>query len=92
MPDVKSALAGSSSGSQVVLTAHERPRFTDRFDNPNLPGTIHVTVTLKQVSLGTEIHIPQQGLPAVTPAEACYRGWQESLALPPQLVEAEIPA
>lgn len=82
----------SFGGEYLELTPHERLRFTDRFDDPNLPGTIHVTVTLKQVSLGTEMHILQEGVPAAIPAEACYRGWQESLTLLAQLVEAEIPA
>jgi uncharacterized protein YndB with AHSA1/START domain len=81
----------SFGGEFLELTPHERLRYTDRFDDPNLPGTLHVTVTLKKVSLGTDMHILQEGVPAVIPAEACYRGWQESLALLAQLVETETP-
>ena len=66
-------------------------RYTDRFDDPNLPGEIQTTITLKQVSVGTELNIVQEGVPGVIPAEACYLGWQESLTLLGQLVEAEIP-
>jgi uncharacterized protein YndB with AHSA1/START domain len=73
------------------LTPHERIRYTDRFDDPNLPGAMAVTVTLKQVAVGTEVHITQEGVPDVIPAEACYLGWQESLSLLAQLVEPEIP-
>lgn len=76
-------------GEYLELTPYERIRYTDRFDDPNLPGTIHVTVTLKKVSLGTEMNIVQEGVPAIIPAEACYRGWQESLTLLAQLVETE---
>jgi uncharacterized protein YndB with AHSA1/START domain len=79
-------------GSYLELTPHERIRFTDRFDDPNLPGEIHVTVTLKKVSCGTEMTIVQEGVPAVIPAESCYLGWQDSLRLLANLVEAESPA
>src|SRR5438093_5036743 len=65
----------------------ERIRLTDRFDDPNLPGEIQLTVTLKKVSVGTELNILQEGVPDVIPAEACYLGWQESLLLPAELVE-----
>jgi uncharacterized protein YndB with AHSA1/START domain len=75
----------------VELTPHERLRFIDRFDDPNLPGDIQVTVTLKKVSCGTELNVVQEGVPTVIPAEACYLGWQESLTLLAKLVEAEIP-
>lgn len=78
-------------GEYLELVPHERIRYTDRFDDPNLPGTIHVTVTLKQVSVGTELNIVQEGILAVIPEEACYLGWRDSLTLLTQLVEAEIP-
>ena len=78
-------------GEYLELVPHERIRYTDRFDDPNLPGEMHTTVTLKAVSVGTELHVEQTGLPAVIPVEACYLGWQESLALLAKLVEAEIP-
>lgn len=78
-------------GRFVELTPHERIRYTDRFEDPGLPGEIEVTVTLKKVSLGTELHVVQAGLPDVIPEEACYLGWQESLTLLAKLVEAEIP-
>jgi uncharacterized protein YndB with AHSA1/START domain len=81
----------SWSGKYVELTPHERIRYTDKFDDPNLPGEMHVTVVLKKVSVGTEINITQEGVTDVIPAEACYLGWQESLALLAKLVEAEIP-
>jgi uncharacterized protein YndB with AHSA1/START domain len=81
----------SFGGSYLELTPYERIRYTDKFDDPNLPGEMHVTVLLKQVFCGTELNITQEGIPAVIPAEACYLGWQESLALLAQLVEAEIP-
>lgn len=73
------------------LVPHERVCHTDRFDNPNLPGEMRVTITLKKVSCGTELNVVQEGVPAVIPAEACYLGWQESLILLAKLVEAEIP-
>ena len=72
------------------MTPHERIRYTDRFDDPNLPGEMQITVTLKKVSVGTELNIVQEGVPAVIPTEACYLGWQESLTLLAKLVEAEI--
>jgi len=81
----------SFGGEFLELVPHERLRYTDRFDDPNLPGVIHVTVNLKEVFCGTEINIVQEGVPAVIPAEACYLGWQESLILLGKLVEAEIP-
>jgi uncharacterized protein YndB with AHSA1/START domain len=81
----------SFGGTYVELVPHERIRYTDKFDDPNLPGEMHVTVTLKQVSCGTELNIVQEGIPDVIPTEACYLGWQESLTLLAQLVEAEIP-
>jgi uncharacterized protein YndB with AHSA1/START domain len=81
----------SFGGTYVELTPHERIRYTDKFDDPNLPGEMQATITLKPVSCGTELNIVQEGVPAVIPAEACYLGWQESLMLLAKLVEAEIP-
>ena len=81
----------SFGGTYLELTPNERIRYTDKFDDANLPGEMQVTVTLKQVSVGTEVNIVQEGVPAVIPAEACYLGWQESLILLGKLVEAEIP-
>jgi uncharacterized protein YndB with AHSA1/START domain len=81
----------SFGGEYLELTPNERIRYTDRFDDPNLPGEIRVTVTLKKVSCGTEMNIVQEGVPAVIPAEACYLGWQESLMQLAHLVEPEIP-
>src|SRR6478609_4543006 len=81
----------SFGGSYLELTPHTRIRYTDKFDDPNLPGELLVTVELKEVFCGTEMHVTQEGIPAVIPAEACYRGWQESLILLGKLVEVEIP-
>jgi uncharacterized protein YndB with AHSA1/START domain len=81
----------SFGGEYLELTTNERIRHTDRFEDPNLPGEMQTTITLKQVSVGTELNIVQEGVPAVIPAEACYLGWQESLTLLAKLVEAEIP-
>lgn len=81
----------SFGGQYLELVPHERLRYTDNFDDPNLPGEIYVTVALKKVSCGTEVDIVQEGVPDVIPAEACYLGWQESLTLLGKLVEAEIP-
>ena len=81
----------SFGGEYLELVPHERMRYTDKFDDPNLPGEMVVTVTLKKVSVGTELNIVQEGIPDAIPAEACYLGWQESLVLLAQLVEAEIP-
>ena len=81
----------SFGGKYLELAPHERMRYTDKFDDPNLPGEIQMTVTLKKVSCGTELNIVQEGVPDVIPAEACYLGWQESLTLLAKLVEAEIP-
>ena len=78
-------------GEYLELTPHERIRYTEKFEDPNLAGEMQVTVTLKKVSVGTELHVVQDGVPAVIPAEACYLGWQESLTLLAKLVEAEIP-
>ena len=81
----------SFDGEFLELVPHERIRYTDRFDDPNLPGEIRTTVVLKKVSCGTELNIVQEGVPEAIPAEACYLGWQESLNLLAQLVEPEIP-
>jgi len=81
----------SFGGEYLELVPHERIRHTDRFDDPNLPGEMQTTVTLKKVSCGTELNVVQEGVPEVIPAEACYLGWQESLTLLAQLIEAEIP-
>lgn len=81
----------SFGGKYLELAPNERLRYTDKFDDPNLPGEMQMTVTLKKVSTGTELNIVQEGVPAVIPAEACYQGWQESLTLLAQLVEPEIP-
>jgi uncharacterized protein YndB with AHSA1/START domain len=81
----------SFGGTFLELKPHTFLRYNDRFDNPNLPGEMITSVTLKQVSCGTELNIAQEGIPAVIPAEACYLGWQESLTLLAKLVEAEIP-
>jgi len=81
----------SFGGEYLELIPNERIRHTDRFDDPNLPGEMQVAITLKKVSVGTDVSILQEGVPDVIPAEACYLGWQESLTLLAQLVEAEIP-
>lgn len=81
----------SFGGTYLELLPPERIRYTDRFDDPNLAGEIQVTVTLKEVSCGTELHIVQEGVPAVIPPEMCYLGWQESLISLANLVEVEIP-
>lgn len=81
----------SFGGEYRELVENERLRYTDNFDDPNLSGEIQVTVTLKNVSLGTEMTIVQEGLPTVIPLEACYVGWQQSLNNLAKLVEPEIP-
>ena len=78
-------------GKYLDLRQNELIRYTDVFDDPALPGEMRVTVTLTAVSVGTEVRIVQEGIPDAIPAEACYLGWQESLALLAKLVEAEIP-
>jgi uncharacterized protein YndB with AHSA1/START domain len=77
-------------GEYLELVPHNRIRYTDRFDDPNLPGTMQVTVQLKPVSVGTEIDIEQAGIPAAIPVEACYLGWQQSLLQLALVVEPEI--
>jgi uncharacterized protein YndB with AHSA1/START domain len=80
----------SFGGKYIELVPNERLVITDEFDDPNLPGTMKTSVVLKNVSFGTEINIVQEGIPESIPLEACYLGWQESLALLAKLVEAEI--
>jgi uncharacterized protein YndB with AHSA1/START domain len=81
----------SFGGEYLEIVPNERLRYTDRFDDPNLPGVIQVTVTLKAVSVGTEINIEQANIPTAIPVEACYLGWQQSLTQLASLVEPEIP-
>lgn len=81
----------SFGGAFLELVPNERIRHTDAFDDPNLPGTMVTTISLKPVSCGTELSIVQEGVPGIIPTEACHLGWQESLTLLAQLVEAEIP-
>jgi uncharacterized protein YndB with AHSA1/START domain len=81
----------SFGGSYVELVPNERIRYTDKFDDPNLPGEMHVSVTLKTVLVGTEVNIVQEGIPEAIPVEMCCLGWQESLAQLAHLVEPEIP-
>ena len=78
-------------GEYIELVPHQRLRWTDRFEDANLPGEMKVTVSLKKVTVGTEVNIVQEGIPDVIPADACVLGWQESLTLLAKLVEAETP-
>lgn len=78
-------------GTYLELTPHQRIRYSDSFENPDLPGEMLVTITLRSVACGTELEILQEGVPAVIPIESCYLGWQESLNLLSLLVEPEIP-
>ena len=80
----------SFGGEYLEIVANERLRYTDKFDDPNLPGEMQVTISLKKVSCGTELNIVQEGIPAIIPLEMCYLGWQESLAQLATLVEPEI--
>jgi uncharacterized protein YndB with AHSA1/START domain len=80
----------SFGGEYLELVPHERLRYTDRFDDPALPGEMQVTVTLRSVTCGTELTVVQEGIPEMIPLEACYLGWQESLLLLAQLVEAAV--
>jgi uncharacterized protein YndB with AHSA1/START domain len=80
----------SFGGTYLELVPNERLRYTDTFDDPNLPGELHVTITLKKVMVGTEMNVVQEGIPDVIPVEACYLGWQQSLANLAQLVEPDI--
>jgi uncharacterized protein YndB with AHSA1/START domain len=81
----------SFGGEYLELVPGKRIRYTDKFDDPNLPGEILTTVTLKEVSVGTDVHIEQAGLPSAIPVEACYLSWQQSLIQLAMLVEPEIP-
>ena len=81
----------SFGGEYRELVPFEKIRYTDRFDDPNLPGEMQTTVTFRQVSSGTELNVVQEGLPEAIPIEMCYLGWQESLAQLAKLVEPEIP-
>jgi uncharacterized protein YndB with AHSA1/START domain len=81
----------SFGGEYLEIVPNERIRYTDRFDDPNLPGVITVTVELKAVSVGTEINIEQANIPSAIPVEACYLGWQQSLAQLALVVEPDIP-
>ena len=83
-------MSHSFGGQYLELLPGERLRYSDKFDDPNLPGEMQVTVALKEVSVGTELSIVQEGIPDVIPAEACYLGWQESLVLLAKLVEPDI--
>jgi uncharacterized protein YndB with AHSA1/START domain len=78
-------------GKYLELSPGERIRYSDKFEDPNLPGEMQVTISLRKVLCGTELEIIQEGVPAVIPAEFCYAGWQESLQLLALLIEAEIP-
>ena len=78
-------------GTYLEMVPNEIIRYSDKFDDPNLPGEMRTTITLMKVSVGTDLNIIQEGIPDVIPAEACYLGWQESLILLAKLVEAEIP-
>jgi uncharacterized protein YndB with AHSA1/START domain len=86
-----SGTSHSFGGEYLELVPNERMRYTDRFDDPNLPGEMTTVITLRPVSVGTELTVVQEGIPEAIPVEACYLGWQESLTLLAQLVEAEIP-
>ena len=81
----------SFGGEYLELVPNERIRYTDKFDDPNLPGEMRVTVSLTRVSCGTQLNIVQEGIPEIIPVEMCYLGWQESLAQLATLVEPEIP-
>ncbi len=81
----------SFGGEFLEVVPNERLRYTDKFDDPDLPGQMTTTVTLTKVSCGTELNVVQEGIPDAIPTEACYLGWQESLALLAKLVEAEVP-
>ncbi|WP_321835865.1 SRPBCC family protein [Pseudomonas kulmbachensis] len=81
----------SFGGEYLELVPHELIRYTDKFDDPALPGVMQTTVSLREVFCGVELTVVQEGIPEVIPPEACYLGWQESLVLLAQLVEPEIP-
>jgi uncharacterized protein YndB with AHSA1/START domain len=81
----------SFGGEFLELVENKLIRYTDKFDDPNMPGEMETTIVLNEVSVGTELHVEQSGIPEMIPVEACYLGWQESLNLLTLLVEAEIP-
>ena len=81
----------SFGGEFIEMVPNEKLVYTDKFDDPNLPGEMRTTIAIRQVSVGTEVNIEQEGIPDAIPLEACYLGWQESLALLKMLVEPEIP-
>jgi len=81
----------SFGGTYLELTPHSRIRYADKFDDPNLPGEMHITIDLRPVMCGTELTVVQEGIPAVIPPEMCYLGWQESLSMLTRLVEPNIP-
>jgi uncharacterized protein YndB with AHSA1/START domain len=83
-------LSHSFGGGYLELVPNERVRYTNKFDDPNLPGAMNVTVTLKKVMVGTEMNVVQEGIPDVIPVEACYLGWQQSLENMAKLVEPDI--
>ena len=83
--------AHTFGGTYVELIPNQLVRYTDRFDDPNLPGEMHITITLRSVSCGTDLTIVQEGVPAVIPPESCYAGWQQSLHLLAHIVEPAIP-
>jgi uncharacterized protein YndB with AHSA1/START domain len=89
--NMTSGKSHSFGGKYLEIKPNELIRYTDKFDDPNLPGEMQVTVTMKRVSCGTELTVVQEGVPDVIPAEACYLGWQESLAQLANLVDPEIP-
>ena len=86
-----SGTSHSFGGKYVELVPNERLRYTDAFDDPNMPGEMMTTIVLKKVSVGTELNVTQEGVPDAIPAEACYLGWQESLTQLAMLAEPEIP-
>ena len=88
--NMTSGKSHSFGGKYLEIKPNELIRYTDKFDDPNLPGIIHVTISLKAVSCGTELNVVQEGIPDVIPVEMCYLGWQESLALLAMLVDPEI--
>jgi uncharacterized protein YndB with AHSA1/START domain len=81
----------SFGGEYLELVPNEKLHYTDKFDDPNLPGVIKVTISLKKVSCGTDVNITQEGIPDIIPVEMCYLGWQESLVALAKLAEPEIP-
>ena len=89
--NMTSGKSHSFGGKYLEIKPNELIRYTDKFDDPNLPGEMQVTVTMKKVSFGTELTVVQEGVPDVIPTEACYLGWQESLAQLANLVNPEIP-